>query len=409
MNNTNTGDWFTLLFLFLFAIFLTFLGTANSVRKNERFRNSCEKDRIKKDYDEKINALENRNDILCKDIKNLKDSLYNEKKLLISQNRKLEQKLSIIKDIHNEDNIKYPWFSNLISEYEYEEDRRISRQLEHKKRPALKAAQAVSEISAEKRLLIKQNKMYAHQFLVLTSLFPWIEDFVTLDIDSAIQAVTETESSDEYSSMKKWLSPEEYNSLTTVQKYQLALDRWNSRKKSDWEIGIDYERYIGYLYESQGYSVTYTGAIQGLSDMGRDLIAIKGDECLIIQCKRWAKEKTIHEKHIFQLYGSTILKQIEEPSKKYVGVFVTTTSLSPTAQKCAEILGIQVIENKPLAPYPLIKCNISRSKEKIYHLPFDQQYDRTKIQLGSKDFYCATVAEAEAQGYRHAFKWIPEK
>lgn len=358
--------------------------------------------RLQTTYDENLKRL-------SQSYQNGLQNLNNQNKSLSIENRQLKNEINIIKNLQQEQEMSYPWLSNLISEYEYEEDRRISRQLEHKKRPALKAAQVVSEISAEKRLLIKQNKMYAHQFLVLTSLFPWIEDFVTLDIDSAIQAVTDTEASDEYSSMKKWLSPEEYNSLTTAQKYQLALDRWNNRKKSDWEVGIDYERYIGYLYESQGYSVTYTGATQGFSDMGRDLIAIKDDECLIIQCKRWAKEKTIHEKHIFQLYGATILKQIEEPSKKYVGVFVTTTSLSHTAQKCADLLGIQVIENKPLAPYPLIKCNISRNKEKIYHLPFDQQYDRTKIQLGSKDFYCATVAEAEAQGYRHAFKWIPEK
>lgn len=354
-------------------------------------------------------STEKREQKKLSEIEYQKDRQVIENKKLIVENKKLNQEITLLRSLQEECDIRYPWFSNLLAEYTHEEDIRISKKLRSKKRPALKAAQVVSEISAEKRLLIKQNKMYAHQFLVLTSLFPWIEDFVTLDIDSAIQAVTETESSDEYSSMKKWLSPEEYNSLTTAQKYQLALDRWNSRKKSDWEVGIDYERYIGYLYESQGYSVTYTGATQGLSDMGRDLIAIRDNECLIIQCKRWAKEKTIHEKHIFQLYGSTILKQIEEPSKKYVGVFVTTTSLSPTAQKCAEILGIQVIENKPLAPYPLIKCNISRNKEKIYHLPFDQQYDRTKIQLGSKDFYCTTVAEAEAQGYRHAFKWIPEK
>lgn len=354
-------------------------------------------------------STEKREQKKLSEIEYQKDRQVIENKKLIVENKKLNQEITLLRSLQEECDIRYPWFSNFLAEYTHEEDIRISKKLRSKKRPALKAAQAVSEISAEKRLLIKQNKMYAHQFLVLTSLFPWIEDFVTLDIDSAIQAVADTEASDEYSSMKKWLSPEEYNSLTTAQKYQLALDRWNNRKKSDWEVGIDYERYIGYLYESQGYSVTYTGATQGLSDMGRDLIAIKGDECLIIQCKRWAKEKTIHEKHIFQLYGSTILKQIEEPSKKYIGVFVTTTSLSPTAQKCAEILGIQVIENKPLDPYPLIKCNISRNKEKIYHLPFDQQYDRTKIQLGSKDFYCATVAEAEAQGYRHAFKWIPEK
>ena len=40
--------------------------------------------------------------------------------------------------------------------------------------------------------------------------------------------------------------------------------------------------------------------------MGRDLIVSKEKKLFVIQCKRWAAEKTIHEKHIFQLYGTTI-------------------------------------------------------------------------------------------------------
>jgi hypothetical protein len=53
----------------------------------------------------------------------------------------------------------------------------------------------------------------------------------------------------------------------------------------------------------------------------------------------------------------------------------------------------------------MIKCNINQSsKEKIYHLPFDQQYDRTKIIPSSGEFYAATVAEAEKKGFRRAFR-----
>ena len=55
--------------------------------------------------------------------------------------------------------------------------------------------------------------------------------------------------------------------------------------------------------------------------------------------------------------------------------------------------------------YPCIKCNISVKGEKIYHLPFDQQYDRTKITPKKGDLYVATVAEAEAAGFRRAKKW----
>jgi hypothetical protein len=43
--------------------------------------------------------------------------------------------------------------------------------------------------------------------------------------------------------------------------------------------------------------------------------------------------------------------------------------------------------------------------EKIYHLPFDQQYDRTKIIKSKGEFYAKTVIEAELRGFRRAHRW----
>ncbi|MFA6944293.1 MAG: hypothetical protein WC220_00200, partial [Pedobacter sp.] len=54
--------------------------------------------------------------------------------------------------------------------------------------------------------------------------------------------------------------------------------------------------------------------------------------------------------------------------------------------------------------YPVIKCNIASDGEKIYHLPFDQQYDKTLIK-NNGEFYAATVREAENKGFRRAFRW----
>ena len=205
--------------------------------------------------------------------------------------------------------------------------------------------------------------------------------------------------------MRNWLSREEYDNLPNVKKYQLALDRYKQKKKSAWQIGIEYERYIGYLYECAGYSVRYHGALMGLEDMGRDLIADNGAELLIIQCKRWAKEKQIHEKHIFQLYGTMVLSTLQNPRISVKGVFVTTTTLTDMAKRCAQYLNIQVIESKPIADYPLIKCNISKNGEKIYHLPMDLQYDRAIITPYKGDCYVSTVKEAEDLGFRHAYRW----
>lgn len=80
----------------------------------------------------------------------------------------------------------------------------------------------------------------------------------------------------DYDPTRDYLSKEEYNSLSTVERNQLALDRYKaSHKKSKWQIGRDYELYIGYRYSQSGYSVDYFGSYMGLEDLGRDLICKK--------------------------------------------------------------------------------------------------------------------------------------
>ena len=52
----------------------------------------------------------------------------------------------------------------------------------------------------------------------------------------------------------------------------------------------------------------------------------------------------------------------------------------------------------------MIKCHVGKT-EKIYHLPFDQQYDRTQMSRDDGDIYVSTVAEAEKLGFRRAYRW----
>ena len=100
---------------------------------------------------------------------------------------------------------------------------------------------------------------------------------------------------------------------------------------------------------------------------------------------------------------------IEEPSKKIIGKFVTSTNLSDTARKFADALDIVVLEDFTLQKYPSIKCNVSRKNgEKIYHLPFDQQYDRTLVEEERNECYIETVQEAEKLGFRRAWRWHGE-
>lgn len=86
---------------------------------------------------------------------------------------------------------------------------------------------------------------------------------------------------------------------------------------------------------------------------------------------------------------------------------MTNTNLSETATKFAKILGVKVIK-EDMGEFPRIKCNINVDsngvKTKIYHLPFDQQYDKTQIKY-EDEFYAYTVKEAVEKGFRRAFRY----
>lgn len=325
---------------------------------------------------------------------------------LSSRQKKLDEQEDFIHKLLNSNPATAPFFAKQFADYLHLQDLKEVNYLQTKPHPAFTAAEKVKEIAAQKRTLQQQCKLQEYQLTLYETIFPWLSDFKEISSEDLQQfAESEIAPESEYSSLKKWLSPQEYRSLSSSDRLQLALERYSKRQKSNWQIGIEYERYVGYCYEKKGYRVRYNGATEGLEDMGRDLIISKDNKMYVIQCKRWSVEKTIHEKHIFQLYGTTILQKMEHPDCTVGSLFITTTSLSDLAKSCADYLDITVVENFPLKEYPLIKCNVSKDGDQIYHLPFDQQYDRVIINPSDGDFYASTIAEAESKGFRHAWRW----
>ena len=59
----------------------------------------------------------------------------------------------------------------------------------------------------------------------------------------------------------------------------------------------------------------YQGIEMGLADLGRDLICTNGQQTEIVQCKYWSKEKKINEKHINQLFGTTVKYLIDKKKR----------------------------------------------------------------------------------------------
>lgn len=185
---------------------------------------------------------------------------------------------------------------------------------------------------------------------------------------------------------------------------QKLLDDYVRSSHSMEEIGKLYERYVGHLYEVEGNDVVYNGILSGFEDLGRDLVVKRDGEIHIVQAKCWAKNKTIQEKHIFQLYGTMMhFKMTEANSYQNVkAVFYTTARYSERAQTVARTLGVDLQSTDLNRTYPMIKCNVSMSGEKIYHLPMDPYYDKVKIKPNQGEFYVSTVQEAVAKGFRRA-------
>ena len=289
--------------------------------------------------------------------------------------------------------------------------------LTEKKRPISfeKAEDYRRQLKEYKDNIFVKYKETQYKYDYLLALFPELQEYID---GNAVQVEKTEVVSDEYEDRReKYLTKEEWMALSDTAKSQLALDRYNEkRKRTNAQVGRDYEEYIAYLFNQRfkKCDVSMFGEQKGLSDLGRDLIVKHRGKVYIVQCKRWSQDKQIREKHIMQLFGSTIeycwdtkvagVHPLEVVGKSVIPVFVATTDLSDTAKQFAERLGV-VFAKVDMGDYPQIKCNVGREGEKIYHLPFDQQYNRVIIEREKGEFMAWTVDEAEKHGFRRAKKY----
>jgi hypothetical protein len=192
--------------------------------------------------------------------------------------------------IIKEKTLGFPWLADAIAQYQEMRDLKIAEFFEKKLNTAFSTADKVREIAKEKRILQKQYRITRNLIKYYESLFPWLPDYVGYNLDELVEQVTKKEAQEDgvEDPVKFYVTKAEYDKLSTTERNQRALDRYWAKKKRPWEIGRDYERYIGYLYESEGYGVYYQGIVEGLYDLGRDLIAKKEHNIEVIQCKYWS-------------------------------------------------------------------------------------------------------------------------
>ena len=339
-------------------------------------------------------------------------------KLTISSQRRKLEKLNSVYDETlkglKKDSLTLGSLAFWIEKIEKEKDDIISSTLETKKHPARKAAEEVRVAKAEAREKAKEFRVIQNKLFAYEAFAPWISEIEEYTVAEFLDAMGQKEKEEKENfnqdPVRKYLDAVEWKKFSESKINQLSLDRYtdNTRRKNLWEIGIQYERYIGYIHEKKGFRVSYHGAIMGKSDLGIDLICENETEIKIIQCKRLSKIKKIplRENVVAQVYGSAqFYKMGKNTKKKCIPAIYTSYKLSDEAKKFAKYLDVEYFEDEELTPYPLIKCNISAAGEKIYHLPMDQQYDRVVVgdRLGEK--YVKTVRGAVNGGFRRAYRW----
>ncbi|MEG1540264.1 MAG: restriction endonuclease [Muribaculaceae bacterium] len=306
-----------------------------------------------------------------------------------------------------------------IETFLYEKDERY---LRYKSHPATSAADKIKEIKNECKDKLSQYKEIKYKYEFILKVFPEIKCYVENEYEllNIAEYCSYSQFQDDRDKSRDYLDDEEWEKLTVAQRNQLALDRYiQKRNKSSWAIGRDYEMACADSLRKKGYSVEMYGIEKRLGDLGRDLIAKRFDktifesdftkgEVLVIQCKCWNKDFPVRENVLMQLFGTTVAYQIE--NKKILGdkikitpvlMVPSFTKLSDMAVSFAEMLGIR-ISNQEFVEFPRIKCNIN-GRNKIYHLPFDQQYDTAQIK-NEGEFYALTVTDAESKGFRRAMR-----
>lgn len=322
------------------------------------------------------------------------------------------EKDELFNDLKKRDNESISKITSLYSDFLLIQFDISSHYLKTKKHPAKVEASRVNELKIESKKYLEQFRQMLYKYEMLLQLFPELSKY-TDDFES-IKQLEEISSIDilqeDFDRVQFYLSKEEYTSLSVNERNQLALDRYVKGQKTKWQIGRDYELFCGITYERDGWDVEYYGMEKKLNDMGRDLIAKKNNIHHVVQCKFWAHNKMIHEKHITQLFGTTVEYGMNLSNNITVkAVFITNIKLSDSARKFADKLGVIVKEDTPLEDFPRIKCNVNKDEygeeSLIYHLPFDQQYDRTKINKKG-EFYAFNVDEAVKAGFRRANKFF---
>ena len=269
---------------------------------------------LKRNIDQETSELIEKERKIEQETYKLADERWKLKQEELIKQQEFKKQAEYLRTLRNEFDASYihgrKWLAKYIAEADRSFDESISLTFRTKKRPAMKAADEIAAARTEKRKLKEQLKFLEYQIESYKEYFPFLEEYEEFILNEAIPYAPngiDVKSSETADPVLFYVPKIEYERLSPLERNQLALERYLNKSHSRSEIGRIYERYLGYLYEQDGWTVEYFGIIEGYEDLGRDLICRKGNQVKIVQAKCWSSDKQVHEKHIFQLFGTTQL------------------------------------------------------------------------------------------------------
>ena len=125
-------------------------------------------------------------------------------------------------------------------------------------------------------------------------------------------------------------SRKRHNKRNKFAKSKSGIFLLGQKSKQDFankQKGDKYELQIGREYQNNGYKVYFKGLKDGKSDNGIDLVAYKGDEAVLIQCKNW--ERTQVKQEQLRIFLGDCTSYIEKNQRVFANktirrVFVTS-------------------------------------------------------------------------------------
>ncbi len=340
----------------------------------------------------------------------------------------ITDQVSQIQTIASEKAIGFPWLAKAYAEFFYLQDMRLAAELEKSAGVAREKIVAVREMASQRRIAEEKLRLATYLLEYYECLFPRLAEFRDSGIDELIadreKALMEQLHMDP---IGNWLSDRETRELPPTVQLQTAVARFQAARTSKWQLDQDYERFLAHRYETQGWQVRFIALQEEFPEFLRVLLALKGGQTWLIQGRHTPFQPLFIEKLLLNFFflGVETVRNLraQNPGDLSLGdylraletgtfklVFVTSQVLPESAQALARLLNITVDTGQAPEPFPAVKGRQDASTgERRLYLPFDREYDNLNIEE-TTEAYFATVAEAEAAGFKRVIKplQIPE-